>query len=115
MEGKETRQKLLNILGNNLEFSKDFDSYAERLKPGMIEDLIAWAERCRDGTELGSVPKKKEFKNLYIFFRKIASDTRAVLIKEQNSDFIQVILDNHKAYDDTRMRFGYKISSYYGS
>jgi len=61
------------------------------------------------------VPPLKEFRNLYVFFRKIASDVRVVLIKEQNSDFIEIILDSHKQYDDTRLKFGYKRSSYYGS
>ena len=54
-------------------------------------------------------------KNLYVFFRKIASDMRVTLIKEQNSDFVEIILDGHKAYDDTRLKLGYKQSSYYGS
>ena len=81
----------------------------------MVEDLIAWCSKCKNGDELGSVPPKKEFRNLYVFFRKIASDTRITLIKEQNSDFIEIILSSHKEYDDTRLKLGYKRSSYYGS
>lgn len=115
MEGKEARQKLLEIFGSQLKFNKDFDSYAAKLKEGMLDDLVEWCKRCKENKELGSVPQKKEFKSLYIFFRKIASDVRVVLIKEQNKDFIEIILDGHKVYDDTRLRLGYKKSSYYGS
>ena len=115
MEGKEARQKLLEIFGNNLKFNKDFDKNIVRLKDTMIAGLFEWCKRCRDNKELGSVPKKKEFKNMYIFFRKIASDVRITLIKEQNKDFIEIILSDHKTYDDTRLKLGYKKSSYYGS
>jgi len=112
---KEARQRLLEIFGNNIRFNRDFERYFLRLKQGMAEELIEWCIRCRDNMEIGSVPAKKEFKNLYVFFRKIASDVRAVLIKEQNGDFIEIILSGHKCYDKTRQKLGYKKSSYYGS
>lgn len=50
-----------------------------------------------------------------------AQEVREQLIKlfgmqlKFNKEFIEIILDNHNCYDDTRMKFGYKISSYYGS
>ena len=81
----------------------------------MVDDFIEWCKRCKENKELGSVPKKKEHKHLYVFFRKIASDIRVTLIKEQNKNFIEIILDDHKAYDDVRLKLGYKKSSYYGS
>lgn len=112
---EEARQRLLDILGSKIRFNKNFNSYAVKLKEGMLDDLIDWCRRCKENKELGSVPKKKEYKHLYVFFRKIASDIRVVLIKEQNKDFIEVILDSHKTYDDTRVKLGYKKSSYYGS
>ena len=112
---EELKQKLHEIFGDQIKFNKDFDSYAGKLKEGMLSDFITWCENCSQERELGSVPKKRKYKHLYIFFRKIASDTRAILIKEQNSDFIEIILDSHKTYDDTRLRLGYKKSSYYGS
>lgn len=62
-----------------------------------------------------AVPKKKKFKNLYVFFRKIGANTRATLIKQQNSCFVQIILDNHYNYDKIRQKLGYKQSSYYWS
>ena len=115
MEGKEARQKLLEIFGSQIKFNKDFDIYAAKLKEGMLNDLVGWCRRCKENKELGSVPQKKEFKHLYVFFRKIASDTRVTLIKEQNKDFIEIIMDGHKTYDNTRLKLGYKKSSYYGS
>lgn len=115
MEGKEVQQKLVEIFGSKLKFNRNFDEIVSKLKEGMVTDLIDWCQRCKENKELGSVPPRKQFKHLYVFFRKIASDVRVVLIKEQNSDFIKIILDNHKQYDDARMEFGYKRSSYYGS
>ncbi|MFO8015820.1 MAG: hypothetical protein R6U32_01815 [Candidatus Woesearchaeota archaeon] len=115
MEGKEARQRLLEIFGIQIRFNKEFDDLIEGLKEGMANDFIEWCKDCRENRELGSVPNKKEFKHLYVFFRKIASDVRATLIKEQNRDFVEIRLESHKAYDDTRSRLGYKKSSYYGS
>jgi len=115
MESKEVRQKLLDIFGKKIKFNKDFDKYIIRLKKGMLNDFIEWCKRCKEEKELGSVPSKKEFKDLYVFFRKIASDVRVTLIKEQNKDFIEIRLEDHKAYDDIRLKLGYKKSSYYGS
>ena len=115
MEGKEVRQKLLEIFGSQIKFNKNFDSHILKLKEGMLNDFIEWCKRCKENKELGSVPQKKEFKHLYIFFRKIASDTRVILIKEQNKDFIEITMDDHKAYDNARLKLGYKKNSYYGS
>lgn len=100
MEGKEARQKLLKILGSQIRFNRDFDDNIAKLKEGMAEELIAWCEGCKENKEPGSVPSKKEFKHLYVFFRKIASDIRATLIKEQNKDFIEILLEGHKGYHE---------------
>ncbi len=115
MEAKEARQQLLKLFGQQIRFNKDFDDYFAKLKDNMATDLLLWCERCKNNLELGSVPPRKQFKHLYVFFRKIASDVRVVLIKQQNNDFIEMILDSHKQYDDTRTKFGYKKNSYYGS
>ena len=115
MEGKEARQKLLRTFGNQIRFNREFDDNIIRLREGMAEELIEWCKGCKENKELGSVPPRKEFKHLYVFFRKIASDVRVTLVKEQNKDFIEIMLEDHKGYDDTRIKFGYKKSSYYGS
>jgi hypothetical protein len=115
MEGKEARQKLTELFGNQIGFNKEFDNIFVRLKDGMAFELLTWCKNCKNNKELGSVPPKKEHKNLYVFFRKIASDVRVTLIKEQNSDFIEMHLEDHKGYDMTRQKLGYKPSSYYWS
>ncbi|MBI2140491.1 hypothetical protein HYU14_06205 [Candidatus Woesearchaeota archaeon] len=115
MESQKLRRQLAEILGKSLKFNREFDPTAERLKEGMQNELVEWCRRCKENKELGSVPPKKEFRDLYIFFRKIASDVRVTLIKVQNSDFIEIHLSGHKEYDDARMKYGYKKSSYYGS
>src|SRR3989338_539621 len=104
MNGEEARQRLYEIFGSQLKFNKQFDQYAENLKEGMMQDLLHWCKRAKENKLLGSVPSKKKFKHLYTFFRKIGSDTRAILIKEQNSQFIEVILTGHRHYDETRLK-----------
>lgn len=115
MESKEVRQKLLELFGTQIKFNKEFDKHVDKLKEGMLFEFVDWCKKCKENNELGSVPKKREYKHLYVFFRKIASGIRATLIKEQNSEFIEIKLEDHKSYDDTRMLLGYKKSSYYGS
>ena len=115
MNADQAKQKLLKLFGSQIKFNKDYDKIYLNLKENMQLDFIEWCTRCYNNKELGSVPPKKEFRNLYVFFRKIGSGVRAVLIKEQNSLFIQLILTNHKSYDDVRVKLGYKKSSYYGS
>src|SRR3989344_6199128 len=115
MKGEEARLRLKEIFGLQIGFNKDFDKHIELLKESMALDFLDWCKGAKDNKELGSVPRKKEFKHLYVFFRKIASDVRAVLIKEQSSNFFLVILSDHKQYDDERTRLGYKRSSYYDS
>lgn len=115
MEGKEARQKLLRIFGNNIKFNREFDNNISKLKEGMADELVEWCRACKENKELGSVPPRKEFRHLYVFFRKIASDLRVSLVKKQNKDFSEITLESHKGYDNTRLKFGYKKSSYYGS
>ena len=90
---EKVMQELTEIFGNQIKFNKDFEKHIKELKEGMVRDFIEWCRRCKDNKELGSVPPKKEYKNLYVFFRKIASDIRAALIKEQNKDFIDKTLE----------------------
>ena len=115
MEGKEARKQLLSIFGQQLKFNREFDKYAKQLKEGMLQDFFAWCNDCRNDLADMSTPPKKEYKHLLVFFRKIASDIRVTLIKEKNKGFIEVILSGHQYYDDTRMKLGYKKSSYYSS
>ena len=115
MEGKEVRKQLHSIFGQQLKFNKEFDKYAEQLKEGMLQDFFTWCNDCKNDLADRSTPPKKKYKHLMVFFRKIASDIRVTLIKEKNKDFIEIILSGHRYYDDTRVKLGYKKSSYYGS
>lgn len=115
MDAKILKQKLVELFGEQIRFNKDFERYILQLKEGMQEDFLRWCTDCKNNLLLGSVPPKKEFKHLYVFFRKIGNNVRAALIKEQNSDFIEIVLSDHYAYDRKRQELGYKQSSYYGS
>ena len=81
----------------------------------MQQDLLQWCVDAKEGTAKGSVPAKRQSKNLFVFFRRIGDDVRAILIKRQNAEFIEVHLCLHRQYDDIRVKLGYKKSSYYSS
>ena len=111
----DIKKLITAVLGEDVVFNKDFDKHVLSLKGGMFEDFISWIKNCETGNILGSVPPKREFKDLYVFFRKIGNSKRAVLIKRQNSDFVELILSEHLAYDKKRKELGFKKSSYYKS
>ncbi len=115
MNDLKIKERIIEIFGTQIRFNKDFEKHINELKDGMTVEFLEWCRRCKENKELGSVPPKKEFKHLYVFFRKIGSNIRTVLIKEQNGSFIEIILEDHKEYDNVRLKLGYKKSSYYGS
>lgn len=115
MNDQKIKEEIIEIFGTQIRFNKDFEKHIDELKDGMITDFLEWCKRCKENKEFGSVPPRKEFKHFYVFFRKIGSSIRTVLIKEQNKYFIDIIIEDHKGYDDVRLKLGYKKSSYYGS
>ena len=90
MEGSGIRKQLHSIFGQQLKFNKEFDKYSEQLKEGMLQDFIAWCEDCKKDLADRSTPPIKKYKHLLVFFRKIASDVRAVLIKERTAILLKL-------------------------
>ena len=90
MEGSEIRKQLHSIFGQQLKFNKEFDKYAEQLKEGMLQDFLVWCEDCKNDLADRSTPPIKKYKHLLVFFRKIASDVRAVLIKERTAILLKL-------------------------
>lgn len=115
MDAPELKKRLCEIFGEKIRFNKDFDINAEKLKTGMQESFIGWCIECKKGSALGSVPPKKQYRNLFVFFKKIGNSTRAIAVKEQEHEFIEIILSGHLLYDLKREELGYKKSSYYSS
>src|SRR3989344_4937169 len=99
MDGKEMKQKLTELFGEQIRFNKEFEPYVDLLKEGMQEEFYGWCVQCKEGIALGSVPPRRQYKNLFVFFRKIGNTLRGVLIKEQNNGFIEIVLDSHEEYD----------------
>ncbi|MCK4589008.1 MAG: hypothetical protein KAT77_01075 [Nanoarchaeota archaeon] len=115
MNPEEARQRLHKLLGEQLEFNKDFDNYFSLLKETMQQDLLKWCNDCKENITQGSVPRNPRYKDRWVFFRKIGRGVRCTLVKIKNSTFINIYLFSHKEYDDLRLEYGYKKSSYYGS
>jgi hypothetical protein len=115
MKPEEAKQKLHELFGSQLFINKEFDDYFSLLKEQMQSDFMDWCGLCKEGKAIGSVPIRKQHKDKFVFFRKIGGDVRAVLIKKQNSLFIELYLTEHREYDDIRKKLGYKQSSYYFS
>jgi hypothetical protein len=115
METEKARQELNSLFGQQLIFNRSFDKRFGLLKQSMQDELIKWCRDCKEGGAEGSVPNNPKFKDKWVFFRKIGNGIRCMLIKLKNSDFIELHLFDHKEYDDKRLEYGYKKSSYYGS
>lgn len=115
MGPEEARQHLHKLLGKQLEFNKEFDSHFSLLKETMQQELLQWCRDCQENIAPGSVPQNPRYKDRWVFFRKIGNGVRCTLVKVKNSDFIEIYLFGHKEYDDLRLEYGYKKSSYYGS
>ncbi|MFH0978586.1 MAG: hypothetical protein V1837_04760 [Candidatus Woesearchaeota archaeon] len=115
MKPDEAKQKLHEMLGPQLQINPEFDKHFQDLKENMQTELIQWCQDCKDKKSKGSVPTNKKYKDIFVFFRKIGDNVRAVLTKKQNAEFMELHLQNHKAYDEIRLKLGYKKSSYYSS
>jgi len=115
MNAQELKSILVELFGNQIVFNKDFDFYAEQLKEDMQRDLIDWCKQCKEDLLRGYTPENKKMKHFYVFFKKIGNETRSILIKIKNQDFIEIHLADHTYYDDKRKELGLKKSSYYGS
>lgn len=108
MNAEELKHELRNILGDQLEFNKEFDKYAESIKNVSLT-LIEWCTQLKEGRIRPTLPSKR--KDCVTFIKKIGSSNRCIIIKVKNNTFTEAHLADHTYYDNLRKKLGLKIDS----
>lgn len=102
---KEAREKIKEILGNQITFEGHFDTVFESLKETRQASVIKWVKDCQAGN---SIPVSSDkIRNLLGFVLKFKdTNFRAILTKKKNEYFIAIFLDKHKYYENQRRKLG---------
>ncbi|MBI5392254.1 hypothetical protein HZA96_00145 [Candidatus Woesearchaeota archaeon] len=108
MNAEELKQKLKEILGNQIIFNKQFGIYADSIK-NIDTNLIEWCILLRDRKIQPT--RASQTMGIIIFINKIGSSNRCIVIKVVNGEFKEVHLADHKYYDELRIKLGLKQSS----
>jgi len=104
MKAEKLKLKLKEIFGNEIEFNKEFDMYAESIK-NIGTNLIDWCRLVKDG-KIKYAPSIKT--KSIIFIKKIGSSNRCIVVKVMNGEFKEVHLADHTYYDKLRKVLGLK-------
>ena len=105
MDSSEAREKIINILGNNIKFEGHFDKCFNNIKETQQQEIIEWAKKCKN-YKINPI-QSKTHKNTIGFVKKIGSNLRAILTKEKDNYFIALFLDKHKYYESEMSKLGF--------
>lgn len=111
MEVNQLIREVKSILGEQVEFNKDMSKILPNMKSGQIDSLIEWCYKVKEGKIRGE-RGKKDGEIYFLTFKKIGDNTRSIIVKLKNSDFIEFHLGNHNYYDSVREDFGIKKNTY---
>ena len=105
MSAEELKHKLREIFGNQVDFNKEFDGYAETIK-NIDASLIDWCLALQAGNIRAlRAPKLADG---VVFIKKIGSSNRCIVIKIVNGEFKEIHLGDHAYYDKLRKVLGLK-------
>ncbi|MBS3122603.1 hypothetical protein J4434_07010 [Candidatus Woesearchaeota archaeon] len=110
MHAEELKVKLRDILGNQIEFNKEFDKYTDTIK-NIDDNLIEWCKIIKEGKLRANRAPNRE--DALVFIKKIGSSNRCIVIKIKNGIFTEVHLADHAYYDKLRKELGLKSDSKY--
>ena len=110
MNADELKLKLKELFGNQVEFNRDFDNYANELG-SQEQNLLGWCRILAEGG-IKPIPSPK-LKDSILFIKKIGSTNRCIVIKLRNKELKEVHLGDHKYYDKLRKILGIKKDSKY--
>lgn len=110
MDAEQLKNKIRELLGQNISFNKEFDTCAENIK-NIEDNLIEWCARLKKGDiEFKPSPKRDD---CIVFIKKIGSSNRCIIIKIKNGVFVEFHLGDHAYYDKLRKELGLKSDSKY--
>ncbi len=109
MNVEELKQKIKEILGQNIIFNKEFDDYAKTIK-NIEDNLIEWCLRLKNREiKFEPAPAMRE---CIIFIKKIGFSNRCIVVKIANGEFKEFHLADHLYYDILQKKLGLKKDSY---
>lgn len=101
----EARERIKNILGEQITFEGHFNDIFDSLKENRQEELLKWVKECMEGKQIPI--SSDRVKNLLGFILKFRdTNFRAILTKRKNEYFIALFLDKHKYYERERRKLG---------
>jgi hypothetical protein len=101
----EAREKIKEILGDQITFEGHFDMVFDSMKATRQVSLMDWVKGCQEGHSIPVSSDKIE--NLLGFVLKFRdTNFRAILTKKKNEYFIALFLDKHKYYENQRRKLG---------
>ena len=109
VNAEELKHKIKKILGEDLTFNKDFESYAGLIK-NLEPNLLEWCYRLKN-KEVKFEPSPST-PDCILFIKKLGSSNRCIVVKIVNGEFKEFHLSDHKYYDSLRKKFGIKKDSY---
>lgn len=101
----KARNKIQEILGNNISFEGHFNIVFDSLKENRQQQLIEWVKDCKEGKTIAiSSDRVKDMLGFILRFRD--TNFRVILTKKKNEYFIALFLDKHKYYENERRKLG---------
>lgn len=110
MNAEELKLKLKELLGDQIEFNRDFDRYVNELG-NQSQNLLEWCKILAQGG-IRPIPSPK-LKDSILFIKKIGSTNRCIVINLMNMEFKEVHLGDHAYYDKLRKILGIKKDNQY--
>lgn len=105
MLAEEGKERIKEILGQDLKFDGHFDRCFENLKETQRQELILWVNDCKGRKT--SVIQSKLNREVIGFVKRFGSNLRAILTKRKEDYFLALFLDKHKYYEIEMARFGF--------
>lgn len=107
MLAEEIKNKIKELLGEQIEFEGHFDLVVSNMSDNLQVHLLDWLRQCQN-YEVNPEPCPAFRELLVFFFKPRITNIRGILTKKKNSYFIALFLDKHKYYDQERRKLGFK-------
>lgn len=104
---EEIKNKIREIIGEQIKFDGHFDLVISNLSEQMQLNLIEWVKRCNN-KEISPEPSPLIRDLLIFFFKPSITNIRGILTKKKNSYFLALFLNKHKYYDRERRELGFR-------
>lgn len=99
------KEKIKEILGQDLKFDGHFEKCFDNLKETQQQELIEWVRNCKERKT--NVIQSKINREVIGFVKRFGSSLRAILTKRKEGYFLALFLDKHKYYEIEMVKFGF--------